>query len=89
MAVIGLGAGAWRHMPAPGEEWTFYEIDPDIARVARDTNYFTYLRDTPATVHVVLGDGRLSIAKAPDHAYDLIVLDAFSSDAIPTAPPDP
>lgn len=84
VAVIGLGAGALATYAGAGEEWTFYEIDPDIARVARDTNYFTYLRDTPATVHVMLGDGRLSIAKAPNHHYDLIVLDAFSSDAIPT-----
>jgi protein-L-isoaspartate O-methyltransferase len=84
VAVIGLGAGVLAAYAGAGEEWTFYEIDPDIARVARDTNYFTYLRDTPATVHVMLGDGRLSIAKAPDHRYDLIVLDAFSSDAIPT-----
>jgi hypothetical protein len=84
VAVIGLGAGVLAAYAGAGEEWTFYEIDPDIARVARDTNYFTYLRDTPATVNVMLGDGRLSIAKAPNHAYDLIVLDAFSSDAIPT-----
>lgn len=84
VAVIGLGAGVLAAYAGAGEEWTFYEIDPDIARVARDTNYFTYLRNTPATVQVMLGDGRLSIAKAPSHHYDLIVLDAFSSDAIPT-----
>jgi spermidine synthase len=52
--------------------------------VARDTNYFTYLRDTPADTKIVLGDGRLSLAKAPDHYYEMLVLDAFSSDAIPT-----
>jgi len=84
VAVIGLGAGVLAAYAGAGEEWTFYEIDPDIARVARDTNYFTYLWDTPATVQVILGDGRLSIAKAPNHHYHLIVLDAFSSDAIPT-----
>jgi hypothetical protein len=84
VAVIGLGAGGLAAYAGAGEEWTFYEIDPAIARVASDTNYFTYLRDTPASVRVVLGDGRLSLAEAPDHHYDLIVLDAFSSDAIPT-----
>jgi hypothetical protein len=84
VAVIGLGAGVLAAYASAGEEWTFYEIDPDIARVARDTNYFTYLSDTPATINVLLGDGRLSIAKAPARHYDLIVLDAFSSDAIPT-----
>jgi hypothetical protein len=84
VAVIGLGAGEMAAYAGAGEEWTFYEIDPDIARVARDTNYFTYLSDTPASVELVLGDGRLSLAEAPDQHYDLIVLDAFSSDAIPT-----
>ena len=84
VAVIGLGAGVLAAYAGAGEEWTFYEIDPDIGRVARDTNYFTYLKDAPATVQVMLGDGRLSLAKAPNHHYDLIVLDAFSSDAIPT-----
>ncbi len=62
----------------------FYEIDPDIARMARDTNYFTYLQDTPARVEIVLGDGRLSLLEAPEHSFDIIVVDAFSSDAIPT-----
>lgn len=84
VAVIGLGAGSLAAYAGAGEEWTFYEIDPDIARVASDTNYFTYLKDTPAKVRVVLGDGRLSLAEAPDHHYDIIVVDAFSSDAIPT-----
>jgi hypothetical protein len=83
VAVVGLGAGGLASYAGAGEEWTFYEIDPDIARVALDTNYFTYLKDTPAKVRVVLGDGRLALADAPDHYYDMIVLDAFSSDAIP------
>ncbi len=84
VGVIGLGAGGLASYAGAGEEWTFYEIDPDIARVATDTNYFTYLRDTPAKANVVLGDGRLALAQAPDRYYDLLVLDAFSSDAIPT-----
>jgi hypothetical protein len=84
VGIIGLGAGGLASYADRGEEWTFYEIDPDIARVAADTNYFTYLRDTRAKVEVVLGDGRLALAQAPDHYYDILVLDAFSSDAIPT-----
>lgn len=84
VAVIGLGTGAMAAYGATGEKWTFYEIDPDIARVARDPQYFTYLQDTPARVQVIFGDGRLSLEQAPDHSYDIIVLDAFSSDAIPT-----
>ena len=83
VAVIGLGAGGLAAYGGIGEHWTFYEIDPDIARLARDTRYFTYLQDTPASVDIALGDGRLSIARAPNHHYDLIVIDAFSSDAIP------
>ena len=83
VAVIGLGTGALAAYARRGEEWTFYEIDPAIARLARDSRYFTYLQDTPAKVNIVLGDGRLSMLKAPRHYYDLIVLDAFTSDAIP------
>ncbi|HWN17607.1 MAG TPA: fused MFS/spermidine synthase [Gemmatimonadales bacterium] len=84
VAVIGLGTGAMAAYAGAGEEWVFYEIDPDIARVARDARYFTYLQDTPARVEVILGDGRLALAQARDRSYDLIFIDAFSSDAIPT-----
>jgi spermidine synthase len=83
VAIIGLGAGGMTAYAKAGEQWTFYEIDPDIARVARDTHYFTYLEDTPASVDVVLGDGRLAMAEAPSHHFDLVIVDAFSSDAIP------
>jgi spermidine synthase len=83
VAVIGLGTGAMAAYALKGELWDFYEIDPDIVRVARNSRYFTYLQDSPATLHVVLGDGRLSLAAAPAHRYDLLVVDAFNSDAIP------
>lgn len=83
VAVLGLGAGGLAAYAQAGEKWTFYEIDPDIAKVARNPKYFTYLQDTPATVKITLGDGRLSLAQASSHSYDLIVADAFSSDAIP------
>ena len=83
VAIIGLGTGTMACYGEPGQNWTFYEIDPAVERIARDKRYFTFLRDSPAKVEVVLGDARLSLAKAPDHQYDLIVLDAFSSDAIP------
>jgi hypothetical protein len=70
--------------PAPsGENWTFYEIDPTVARIARDPRYFTFLQDCAPASKVVLGDGRLSLVSVPDGEYNLIVLDAFSSDAIP------
>jgi SAM-dependent methyltransferase len=84
IAVVGLGAGTMAAYAGAGERWTFFEIDPDIARVARDTTFFTYLRNAPAEIEILLGDGRLSLAAAPDRHFDVVVLDAFSSDAIPT-----
>jgi len=83
IAAIGLGAGSIACYGRPGQHLTFYEIDPAVARIARDPRYFTYLQGCRAQVDVVLGDARLSLQKAPDEAYDLMVLDAFSSDAIP------
>jgi hypothetical protein len=83
VAVIGLGTGTLVCYSRPGQNWTFYEIDPFVARIAHDPRYFTFLRDCPAKVEVILGDGRLSLAQAPDRHFDLIVLDVFSSDAIP------
>ncbi len=84
IAVIGLGAGTLAAYAEPAERWTFYEIDPAIERIARDPRFFTYLRDCDAmALDVVPGDARLSLRDAPDHAYQLIVLDAFSSDALP------
>ena len=65
------------------QHFTFYEIDPAMESIARDPRYFTYLSDCPAPVGVILGDARLSLQDAPDSCYDIIILDAFSSDAIP------
>jgi hypothetical protein len=83
VAVIGLGAGAIGCYAKPGQHWTFYEIDPVVVHIAQDPTLFTFMRDCTPQAQIVLGDGRLTIAKAPDHSYDLIVLDAFGSDAIP------
>jgi hypothetical protein len=83
VAVVGLGTGAMTAYGVSGERWTVYEIDPTVERIARDPRYFTYLADTHARVDVILGDGRLSLGRAKDGVFDLIVLDAFSSDAIP------
>ncbi len=83
VAVVGLGAGSLASYGQPGQAWTFYEIDPVVERLAKDARYFTYLRDSPANVKVVLGDARLSLTSAPKQSYGLIVLDAYSSDAIP------
>jgi hypothetical protein len=85
VAIVGLGAGALAAYAQPGERWTFYEIDPAVIRVARDPRYFTYLSDSRAArVEVVEGDARLRLRAATDRAFGVIVLDAFSSDAVPT-----
>jgi len=83
VAVVGLGTGTIACYAQAGQHFTFYEIDPAMERIARDPRYFTYLSDCPAPVEVILGDARLSLKDAPDSCYDMIILDAFSSDAIP------
>ena len=83
VAVVGLGAGSLAAYGEPGQRFTFYEIDPAVARIARDGRFFTFLRDCRADWDVVLGDARLTLRDAPDGRFGLIVLDAFSSDAIP------
>ena len=82
-AVVGLGTGTMACYNKPGQQLTFYEIDPLVESIARNNNLFTYLRDCPGENNVVLGDARLSLADAPDGEYGIIVADAFSSDAIP------
>lgn len=83
VGVVGLGAGSMACYREPGQAWTFYEIDPTMERIARDPAYFRYLPDCAADAAVVIGDARLSLQDAADGKYDLFVLDAFSSDAIP------
>jgi hypothetical protein len=83
IAVVGLGAGTLAAYAPAGGQITFYEIDPEIAHIARDERLFTYLQDCRAHVEVITGDGRLELARVPDGHYGLIVLDAFSSDATP------
>src|SRR6185295_9229029 len=82
VAAVGLGAGSLACHQKPGESWTFFEIDSEVVRLARDPNVFRFLSSCPPAA-VVLGDVRLTLAASPQQ-YDLIVLDAFSSDAIPT-----
>lgn len=84
VAVVGLGTGAMACYAQAGQDWTFYEIDPAVLSIARNENYFSYLNCGRAPVKAVLGDARLQLRNAPDNGYGLIVLDAFSSDAIPT-----
>ncbi|MCC6126279.1 MAG: fused MFS/spermidine synthase [Pirellulales bacterium] len=83
IGALGLGAGTIAAYGLPGERITFYEIDPAVERIARRPEYFTYLADCRANVEVVLGDARLSLARGPARQFDLLILDAFNSDAVP------
>lgn len=83
VGLIGLGAGTLACAGRTGQRFDFYEIDPVVARIARNPEYFTFLRDCGPDISIALGDGRLEIAKAADGLYGVIVVDAFTSDAIP------
>jgi spermidine synthase len=83
VGAVGLGAGSLAGYVQPGQVWTWFEIDPVVVRLARDAASFSFLRDAPAPVRVVLGDARLSLAREPDQAFDLLMLDAYSADSIP------
>jgi hypothetical protein len=83
VAVVGLGAGSIACYAQPGQRWTFYEIDPVVERIARDPRLFSYLKDCAPAAEVVLGDGRLSLSRAAAGRFDLLVIDAYSSEALP------
>ncbi|MGA8653820.1 MAG: fused MFS/spermidine synthase, partial [Xanthobacteraceae bacterium] len=83
VAVIGLGSGTLACYVEPGDEWRFFEIDPAIVAIARDRPRFGFVRACAPQVPIVLGDARLTLAREPDQSYDLIIVDAYSSDAIP------
>ena len=83
VGVVGLGAGSVACYRQAGQAWTFYEIDPAVAEIASDPKYFTYLQECAPEARIILGDGRRSLSSAADGEYDLLILDAFSSDAVP------
>ena len=83
VAVVGLGGGTVAAYIERGQNWTFYEIDPKVAEIARDNRLFTYWNSAPVAPRLVLGDARLQLKNAPRGAYDLILLDAYSSDTVP------
>src|SRR4051794_37808668 len=83
VAVIGVGSGTLTCASEPGETWTFFEIDQTMVDTARDPKYFSYIRDCQPDLKPVIGDARLTFAREPDGIYDLIIVDAYSSDAIP------
>ncbi len=80
---IGLGAGSLVAYGREGQRFDIFEIDPTVVRIARNPAWFSFVAGSKAELRFVLGDGRLTLAREPDATYDLIVLDAFSSDAVP------
>jgi hypothetical protein len=87
VGLIGLGIGTLSAYGREGDRFRYYEIDPDVIGIASDEQYFSYLADSRATTEIMLGDARLSLeAELRDgtpQGFDILVLDAFTSDAIP------
>lgn len=86
IAILGLGTGGLLAYFGSKESVTYYEIDPVVVEIAERSGYFSFLREARARgvdVHIELGDARLTLASAPDAAYDLVIVDVFSSDHIP------
>lgn len=83
VAAVGLGTGSLACYKQPGETWKFFEIDPLVVQIARDPKRFTFLSGCAPDVPVIIGDARLTLSDEKAAAFDLMFLDAFSSDAIP------
>jgi SAM-dependent methyltransferase len=85
IGVVGLGTGAMAGYKRPQDRLTFFEIDPLVDRLARDPDNFTFISDCAAgPVRTVLGDARLTLGREAPGSYDLLLIDAFSSDSVPT-----
>lgn len=83
VGVVGLGIGTTAAYAQRGDRFTFFEIDQTVVEIAQDPDYLTYLSDSPIAPRIVLGDARLSLADEAARSFDLLILDAFSSDAVP------
>lgn len=83
VGLVGLGVGSLAAYSRKGDEYTYYEIDPVVIKVASDPKFFSFVSNAAGRVHMVEGDARLSLLKATPGQFDVLVLDAFSSDAIP------
>ncbi len=84
IGVVGLGAGALTCYAKPSQTWTLYEIDPLVVDIAKNPAYFSYLSQCAPNAVSEIGDARLSLQNKPDGTFDLLMMDAFSSDAVPT-----
>lgn len=83
VALVGLGTGSIASYGRPGQTLRFFEIDPAVVKLATQGGLFHFIGDSKAVCEFVIGDARLSLAKEPDASFGAIVLDAFSSDAVP------
>lgn len=83
VAIVGVGTGSMACHYKQGEAWTFYDIDPDVVRIARDPKLFNFVTSCTPDAPIVLGDARLTLADSAAKRFDVIIIDAFSSDAIP------
>lgn len=83
VGAVGLGTGSLLAYARLWQRFTYFEIDPAVIRVAQDPEYFTYLEDAQVAVRIVEGDARLRLRDERDARFDLLVLDAYSSDAVP------
>ena len=83
VGIVGLGAGTLACYAQPGETWHFFEIDPLMVDIARDSGRFHFLEDCTPSARITVGDARLELGKVADDTYDVLAVDAFSSDAIP------
>ena len=83
VGVVGLGTGSLACYAKPGDDWTFYEIDPMVGRVARNPKLFRFLSHCLPEARIVFGDARLTLQKEETRRFNYLVIDAFSSDAIP------
>jgi spermidine synthase len=86
VAVVGLGTGTLAVYGRAGDEYRFYEINPQVAEAAQNTNLFTFLADSAARVEVSMGDARLSLERervAGEAPWDVLIVDAFSGDSVP------
>jgi spermidine synthase len=84
LGFVGLGAGTLACYAVPGDTVRFYEINPDVVALSRGPKpLFTYVRDSAGTVEIAIGDARVSLERDADQGFDVLALDAFSSDSIP------
>lgn len=83
IAILGMGTGATACYTKPNRDFTFVEIDKSVIDIASNPDYFTYLSACQPEARILLGDGRIELEKQENNNYDLIILDAFSSDSVP------